>query len=180
MQKEFYVVCKLTLLEANYGNSVEKEVQLVFEDLGLRICKRSNISKMLRRIKKSFQSQKEHNKHPKQSSNLWYRVLVNVLELLATVVTICRDITTFNYNISVFNSWELMPTLRFPRCFASAAVCKQNLYVLGGAWLDSELEESNFSSVYDMDIYNPVSKLWEGVTALSIGRHDAGIAVLGR
>ena len=72
-----------------------------------------------------------------------------------------------------------MPALRFPRCFASAAVCRQHLYILGGAWLDSEMESSSFSSVYDIDVYNPVSKVWEGITALSIGRHDFGVAVLG-
>ena len=76
-------------------------------------------------------------------------------------------------------SWEIMPSLRFPRCFASAAVCKQNLYVLGGAWLDAEMDCGNFSSVYDVDIYNPVNNCWEGITALRMGRHDAGLAVLG-
>ncbi|XP_076805817.1 kelch-like protein 38 isoform X2 [Clavelina lepadiformis] len=78
-----------------------------------------------------------------------------------------------------FGNWEIMPSLRFPRCFASAAVCKQNLYVLGGAWLDAEMDCGNFSSVYDVDIYNPVNNCWEGITALRMGRHDAGLAVLG-
>ena len=73
-----------------------------------------------------------------------------------------------------------MPTLRFPRCFANVATCKRHIYVVGGAWLDPEMECSSFSSVYDVDIYNPASKVWEGVATLKIGRHDAGIAVLGK
>jgi len=72
-----------------------------------------------------------------------------------------------------------MPALRFPRCFASAAACLGRLFIAGGAWLDSEVECSNFSSVYDVDVYNSASKLWEGITAFRIGRHDCGIAVLG-
>uniref|UniRef100_F6V396 BTB domain-containing protein n=1 Tax=Ciona intestinalis TaxID=7719 RepID=F6V396_CIOIN len=78
-----------------------------------------------------------------------------------------------------YGNWEMMPAMRFPRCFANAAVCQGHLYVLGGAWLDAETECGNFSSVYDVDIYNSASKCWEGVTALRVGRHDAGLAVLG-
>uniref|UniRef100_H2ZIF7 BACK domain-containing protein n=1 Tax=Ciona savignyi TaxID=51511 RepID=H2ZIF7_CIOSA len=78
-----------------------------------------------------------------------------------------------------YGNWEMMAAMRFPRCFANVAVCQGHMYVLGGAWLDAETECGNFSSVYDVDVYNDANKVWQGVTALRIGRHDAGLAVLG-
>lgn len=79
-----------------------------------------------------------------------------------------------------FYSWQSMSPLRFPRCFCNLAQCQGRIYVLGGAWLDSQMDCANFSSVYDVDIYNDISNVWEGVTALRLGRHDAGVAVLGK
>ena len=69
--------------------------------------------------------------------------------------------------------------MRFPRCFASLAECFGQMYIVGGAWLDSESQCGNFSSVFDVDKFNDKSNVWEGVTALRVGRHDCGYAVLG-
>ena len=73
----------------------------------------------------------------------------------------------------------MVTSLRFPRCFASAAACRGRVYVIGGAWLDALSECKNFNSVFDVDVYNEQQKMWEGVTSLKVGRHDAGCAVIG-
>lgn len=85
-----------------------------------------------------------------------------------------------NKSITSNSSWQAMAPLRFPRCFANLVECLGHMYILGGAWLDSEMECGSFSSVYDVDRYDEKNNLWEGITALRVGRHDAGAAVLGR
>nr|XP_039267769.1 kelch-like protein 18 [Styela clava] len=78
-----------------------------------------------------------------------------------------------------FGSWQPATPLRFPRCFANLLDSHNQMFVIGGAWLDSEMDCGSFSSVYDVDKYNDDTNIWEGLTSLRVGRHDAGYAVLG-
>lgn len=93
--------------------------------------------------------------------------------------TICHRFLSLTIDVSRY-SWQDMCPLRFPRCFANLADCLGGLYIVGGAWLDSGMDCGNFSSVFDVDKFNDRSNVWEGVTALRVGRHDCGCAVLGR